>query len=151
MVIGIIRERLAEKDCEKGFILDGFPRTIPQAHALEDMGVKIDYAIEIGVSEERILSRMTGRRVCPKCGATYHLVNMKPKQDGVCDNCATELIQRKDDNPETVLDRIRVYHEQTEPLKEFYAERGILATVNGETDDATTTTKEILELLGEKQ
>lgn len=131
VVIGIIQERLAKDDCKGGFILDGFPRTIPQAEALEDMGVKIDKVVDIEVPDDAIKERMSGRRVCPKCGSTYHLVTKKPKVDGICDRCGSELVQRKDDAPETVADRLSVYHEQTEPLKDFYNKRGTLAVVDG--------------------
>lgn len=131
VVIGIIQERLAKDDCKGGFILDGFPRTIPQAEALEDMGVKIDKVVDIEVPDEAIKERMSGRRVCPKCGSTYHLVTKKPKVYGICDRCGAELVQRKDDAPETVADRLNVYHTQTEPLKDFYNKRGSLAVVDG--------------------
>lgn len=131
VVIGIIQERLAKDDCKGGFILDGFPRTIPQAEALENMGVKIDKVVDIEVPDDAIKERMSGRRVCPKCGSTYHLVTKKPKVDGICDRCGSELVQRKDDAPETVADRLSVYHEQTEPLKDFYNKRGTLAVVDG--------------------
>lgn len=131
VVIGIIQERLAKDDCKGGFILDGFPRTIPQAEALEDMGVTIDKVVDIEVPDDAIKERMSGRRVCPKCGSTYHLVTKKPKVDGICDRCGSELVQRKDDAPETVADRLSVYHEQTEPLKDFYNKRGSLAVVDG--------------------
>lgn len=131
VVIGIIQERLAKDDCSSGFILDGFPRTIPQAQALDEMGVKIDKVVEIQVDDETIIGRMSGRRVCSACGASYHIVNKPPKKEGVCDACGGELVQRKDDAPETVLDRLQVYHTQTEPLKDFYAEKGILRTADG--------------------
>lgn len=131
VVIGIIQERLAQDDCKGGFILDGFPRTIPQAEALEEMGVTIDKVVDIEVPDEAIKERMTGRRVCPKCGSTYHLVTKKPQKDGICDRCGSELVQRKDDAPETVADRLSVYHEQTEPLKDFYNKRGTLSVVDG--------------------
>ncbi len=131
VVIGIIQERLAEDDCKAGFILDGFPRTIPQAEALEEMGIQIDKVVDIEVPDEDIKERMSGRRVCPKCGSTYHLVTKKSKVDGICDRCGAELIQRKDDAPETVMDRLNVYHTQTEPLKDFYNKRGVLAVVDG--------------------
>ncbi len=139
IVIGIIKERLAEKDCENGFILDGFPRTIPQAEALETLGVKIDRVISIEVSDEKIVTRMSGRRVCPKCGASYHVEYKKSTVDGKCDACGEELIQRKDDAPETVVERLRVYHEQTEPLKSFYEKLGKLKTVIGQEDVKDTT------------
>ena len=131
VVIGIIQERLAKDDCQNGFILDGFPRTIPQAEALEDMGIDIDKVVDIEVPDEAIKERMGGRRVCPKCGSTYHLVTKKPQKDGICDRCGAELVQRKDDAPETVADRLKVYHDQTEPLKDFYDKRGKLSTVVG--------------------
>ena len=131
VVIGIIQERLAKDDCASGFILDGFPRTIPQAEALDEMGVKIDKVVEIQVDDETIIGRMSGRRVCSKCGASYHIVNKPPKAEGVCDSCGGELVQRKDDAPETVLDRLEVYHTQTEPLKDYYAKKGVLRTADG--------------------
>lgn len=139
IVIGIIKERLAEKDCENGFILDGFPRTIPQAEALETLGVKIDRVISIEVPDEKIVTRMSGRRVCPKCGASYHVEYKKPSVEGKCNACGEELIQRKDDAPETVIERLRVYHEQTEPLKSFYEKLGKLKTVIGQEDVKDTT------------
>ena len=132
VVIGIIRERLAEKDCEDGFILDGFPRTIPQAEALDRMGVVIDRVIDIEVADETIARRMTGRRVCPGCGSSYHLEYKPPKETGVCDSCGDTLIQRKDDHPDTVQDRLTVYHEQTEPLKSYYAASDKLYIVEGQ-------------------
>ena len=131
VVIGIIKERLAKDDCGNGFILDGFPRTIPQAEALEEMGINIDKVVDIDVPDEVIKNRMGGRRVCPKCGAPYHIETLTPKVEGICDKCGSELMQRKDDAPETVADRLNVYHEQTEPLKGFYEARGKLASING--------------------
>lgn len=131
VVIGIIKERLAKDDCKNGFILDGFPRTIPQAEALDEMGVKIDKVVEIQVDDDTIIGRMSGRRVCSACGASYHLQNKPPKAEGICDSCGGELVQRKDDAPETVLDRLQVYHTQTEPLKDYYANKGILRTADG--------------------
>ena len=139
VVIGIIRERLAAEDCRNGFILDGFPRTIPQAEALDNMGVRIDKVIDSEVSDEKIAARLSGRRVCLKCGATYHTEYKKPKTEGVCDVCGDELVQRKDDMPETVLDRLKTYHEQTEPLKGYYEKKGILRVVEGQEDVADTT------------
>ncbi len=130
VVIGIINERLALDDCKNGFILDGFPRTVPQAEALEKMGVKIDVVLEIYVSDEAIVERMSGRRVCA-CGASYH-TKYKPSKDGkTCDKCGEILTIRKDDAPEVVLERLKVYHDVTEPLKDFYAARGILKVVEG--------------------
>ena len=131
VVIGIIKERLAKDDCKNGFILDGFPRTIPQAEALDAMGISIDKVVDIEVPDENIMERMTGRRVCGKCGASYHLMFKKPLKDGICDSCGGELVQRKDDAPETVSDRLHVYHEQTEPLKDFYEKAGKLSVVEG--------------------
>ena len=139
VVIGMIRERLAEDDCNNGFILDGFPRTIPQAEALGKMGVEIDMALSIEVADEEIVKRMSGRRVCPACGMTYH-VDFKPSQDNEhCDACKAELIIRKDDRPETVLYRLNTYHETTEPLKAFYGEQGKLVMVEGREELAETT------------
>ena len=131
VVIGIIKDRLAADDCAGGFILDGFPRTIPQAEALDKMGVIIDKVVDIDVPDENIVNRMSGRRVCKACGSSYHIENKKPKVDGVCDACGGELQIRKDDAPETVLDRLNVYHEQTEPLKDYYAKCGKLRSVEG--------------------
>jgi len=139
LVIGIIRERLAQQDCQNGFILDGFPRTIPQAEALERMGVEIDKVIEIYVDDEVITRRMSGRRVCPCCGASYHLEYKAPKKEGVCDNCGDTLVQRQDDQPETVRERLKVYHEQTAPLKSYYAAKGKLFVVEGQEEVADTT------------
>lgn len=139
VVIGIIKERLAKDDCRNGFILDGFPRTIPQAEALDAMGIAIDRVISIEVSDEKIAARMSGRRVCEKCGASYHVLYKKPVKDSVCDICGGGLIQRKDDAPETVLERLAVYHEQTEPLKDYYAKSGKLRTVEGQEEVADTT------------
>ena len=129
VVIGIIHERLKQDDCRNGFILDGFPRTIPQAEALDEMGVRIDKVIDIEVPDEKIASRLSGIRVCLKCGATYHTEFKKPKAEGICDACGDTLVQRKDDMPETVLDRLKTYHEQTEPLKGYYEKKGILRVV----------------------
>ncbi len=129
IIIGIIRDRLAEPDCANGYILDGVPRTIAQAEALEENGIKFDCVISMEISDETILSRMSGRRVCPKCGASYHVVAVPPKKEGVCDVCGSELITRKDDAPETVKSRLAVYHKETEPLKEFYRSRGVLVPV----------------------
>ena len=138
VVIGIIKERLAKDDCANGFILDGFPRTIPQAEALDAMGVIIDRVIDIEVPDEKIAARMSGRRVCKDCGSSYHLEYKAPKAEGVCDACDGELIQRKDDAPETVLDRLAVYHKQTEPLKDYYSKKGILRIVEGQEEIADT-------------
>lgn len=139
VVIGIINERLKEDDCKNGFILDGFPRTIPQAEALDNMNVRIDRVIDIEVPDEKIAARLSGRRVCLKCGATYHTQYKKPQFDGVCDACGDNLVQRKDDMPETVLDRLNTYHQQTEPLKDYYEKKGILRVVEGQEEVADTT------------
>ncbi len=139
VVIGIIKERLAKDDCANGFILDGFPRTIPQAEALDSMGVIIDRVISIEVADEDIARRMSGRRVCKGCGSSYHLEYKKPAVEGICNACGGELIQRKDDHPDTVLDRLKVYHEQTEPLKGYYEKKGILRIVEGQEEVADTT------------
>lgn len=147
VVIGIIKERLKKEDCQKGFVLDGFPRTIPQAEALDSMGVEIDRVIDIEVPDEKIAARMSGRRVCEKCGNSYHLEYKKPEVDGVCGKCQGALVQRKDDQPETVLDRLRVYHEQTEPLKDYYGNQNKLFIVEGqeEVKDTTALTLKALE------
>lgn len=139
VVIGIIKDRLKEKDCENGFILDGFPRTIPQAQALEDAGIVIDKVLDIEVPDEKITARMSGRRVCAKCANSYHMLYKKPKVEGVCDACGGELIQRKDDAPETVQARLKEYHEMTEPLKDFYSNLGKLVIVEGQEEVADTT------------
>ena len=146
VVIGIIKERLANEDCKDGFILDGFPRTIPQAEALDNMGIIIDKVVDIDVPDENIVNRMSGRRVCKACGSSYHIENKKPKVEGVCDACGGELQIRKDDAPETVLDRLNVYHEQTEPLKDYYAKCGKLRSVEG-TAPITEITAAILKVL----
>ena len=139
VVIGIIKDRLKDDDCKNGFILDGFPRTIPQAQALVDMGIDIDKVIDIEVPDEKIIARMSGRRVCSKCANSYHMEYKKPKVDGICDACGGELVQRKDDAPETVLARLEEYHEMTEPLKGFYDKLGKLKVVEGQEDVSDTT------------
>ena len=139
VIIGIMQERLAEPDCANGYILDGMPRTIAQAEALEKNGVEVDVALSIEISDEVIEQRMTGRRSCTACGATYHIVANPPKTEGVCDNCGGQLTIRKDDEPETVKNRLKVYHQETEPLKDFYKSRGKLKSVdNQDTIEATT-------------
>jgi adenylate kinase len=138
IVIGIIKERLAKDDCRDGFILDGFPRTIPQAEALDAMGIIIDKVISIEVPDDKIAARMSGRRVCEKCGASYHTEYKKPAVDGMCNFCDGALIRRKDDAPETVLERLQVYHDQTEPLKDYYAKAGKLRLVEGQEEVADT-------------
>jgi len=147
VIIGVINERLAEPDCKNGFILDGVPRTIPQAEALEASGIHIDCALSIEIADETIIERMSGRRTCPGCGASFHVVSNPPKKEGICDSCGSELTIRKDDAPETVKARLATYHEETEPLKDFYAKRGVLKTVdNRPTIEATT--QAICETLG---
>ena len=138
VIIGVISERLAESDCQKGYILDGVPRTIAQAEALEKAGIQFDAVVSIEISDEEIERRMTGRRTCVNCGATYHVVAAPPKQEGVCDKCGQALQQRKDDKPETVKARLATYHKETEPLKDFYAQRGVLKSIqNQPTIEAT--------------
>ena len=147
VIIGIISERLQEPDCANGFILDGVPRTIAQAEALEQAGIRFDAVVAIEIPDERIVARMGGRRVCESCGASYHVVNIPPKKEGICDVCGGALKQRKDDDPETVKDRLAVYHKETEPLKDFYETRGILKTVDDQPTVAGTT-QLILRALG---
>ncbi|MCQ2451773.1 MAG: adenylate kinase [Oscillospiraceae bacterium] len=139
VIIGIMQERLAEPDCAEGYILDGMPRTIAQAEALEAGNVTIDVALSIEISDETIEARMTGRRTCTSCGATYHVVANPPKTEGVCDNCGAELTIRKDDQPETVKNRLKVYHQETEPLKDFYKSRGKLKLVDNQSTIELTT------------
>ena len=138
VVIGVVKEYLTSDACKNGFILDGFPRTIPQAEALDAMGVRIDAALSIEVADEKIVERMSGRRVCA-CGASYHTVYKPSQKPGICDKCGAELVIRKDDAPETVLNRLETYHNQTEPLKAFYDKKGILLTVEGQEEVADTT------------
>ena len=139
VVIGIVKERISKDDCQNGFILDGFPRTVVQGEALDAMGVQMDVVISIEVSDETIVERMSGRRVCDKCGASYH-TKYNPSADGVhCDKCASELSIRRDDAPEVVASRLEVYHTTTEPLKEFYAHKGILKLVVGQEKIEDTT------------
>jgi len=147
VIIGIVKERVAEADCANGFILDGVPRTINQAEQLEKEGIDIDVALSIEVDDDVIEKRMTGRRACTQCGATYHVVSNPPKVEGKCDSCGGELTIRKDDQPETVLNRLKVYHAETEPLKDFYAKRGKLKTAEG-TSSIEATTAVIYEALG---
>ena len=147
VVIGIIEERLQADDCQNGFILDGFPRTIPQAEALDKMGVVIDKVIDIEVPDETIVTRLSGRRVCEKCGRPYHIVDLKPQVEGVCDDCTGALIQRKDDHIDTVKARLDIYHAETEPLKDYYGKQGKLVIVEGQekVDDTTALTLKALE------
>ena len=147
VIIDIVPGRLAEGDCGHGYILDGMPRTIPQAEALEKHGIDVDFALSIEISDETIIERMSGRRTCHVCGASYHIVNAPPKVEGKCDNCGGELDVRKDDAPETVKARLEIYHRETEPLKDYYAERGKLRSVDNQpTIEATTA--EIERVLG---
>ncbi len=147
VVIGIIEERLSSKDCENGFILDGFPRTIPQAEALDKMGISIDRVIDLEAPDDVIVKRMSGRRVCSKCGASYHIKYNKPKSGDLCDLCGSPLIRRQDDAPETVLKRLKVYHSETEPLISYYRKTGKLRVVEGQEsiDDTTSLTFKALE------
>ena len=147
VIIGIVTERLAEADCAGGYILDGVPRTIAQAEALEQGGIKFDAVVSIEISDEVIMERMSGRRVCESCGASYHLVAVPPKTPGVCDSCGGKLVQRKDDAPETVKARLEVYHRETEPLKDFYAQRGLLKSVENQ-PSVEETSQAILRALG---
>ena len=147
VIIGIIQERLQESDCANGYILDGVPRTIAQAEAMEKAGINFDAVVSIEVADEVIMERMSGRRVCESCGASYHLVAVPPKVAGVCDSCGGKLVQRKDDAPETVKDRLEVYHKETEPLKDFYAQRGLLKSVENQ-PSVEATTAAILKALG---
>ena len=147
VIIGIVHERLAQSDCAGGFILDGVPRTIAQAEALEKAGIAFDAVVSLEISEEEILSRMSGRRVCGACGSSYHVANLPPRVEGICDNCGGQLVQRKDDAPETVRERLKVYHTETEPLVEFYRQRGLLRPV-ASAGDREETTAAILAVLG---
>lgn len=135
LTVRILLDRVAQEDCKNGYVLDGFPRTIPQAevldNALNELGDKIDYAINVDVPDENIVRRMSGRRACLSCGATYHIEHIPPKKEGVCDTCGSELVLRDDDKPETVKNRLDVYHKQTQPLIDFYTEKGVLKTVDG--------------------
>ena len=139
VVIDIIKERLAADDCKNGFILDGFPRTVPQAEALDKMGINIDRVIDIEVPDEKIEARLTKRRVCSSCGSSYHLEYKKPNVDGICNKCGGALVQRKDDAPETVRERLEIYHKETEPLKDYYKKTGKLCEVLGQEEVADTT------------
>lgn len=135
LTVRILLDRVAQDDCKNGYVLDGFPRTIPQAEVLDSeltkLGDHIDYAINVDVPDENIVKRMSGRRACLTCGATYHIEHVPPKKEGICDVCGSELVLRDDDKPETVKNRLNVYHEQTQPLIDFYTEKGVLKTVDG--------------------
>lgn len=151
VTIGMLLDRISEADCTNGYVLDGFPRTIPQAEsltkALENRGEKMEYAIDVDVPAANIVSRMSGRRACLACGATYHIVTIPPKQEGICDVCDEKLVQREDDKPETVQKRLTVYHDQTQPLIEYYKQAGILVTVDG-TKDLNDVFADIVSVLG---
>lgn len=147
IVIGILKERIAEPDAKNGYILDGFPRTVAQAEALDEMGVTIDKVLEIHVANERIIARMSGRRVCENCGASYHIEYKPTTKPGVCDICGGKTVQRADDAPETVLSRLDVYEEKTAPLKDYYWETGKLVTVEGQ-EEVADTSKLVFEALG---
>ena len=151
LTVRILLDRVAQDDCKNGYVLDGFPRTIPQAEVLDSeltkLGDKIDYAINVDVPDENIVNRMSGRRACVTCGATYHIVHIPPKNPGICDKCGSELILRDDDAPETVLKRLGVYHEQTQPLIDFYENKKVLRTVDGTVDSADVF-KQITDILG---
>lgn len=147
----LVVDRIGKDDCKNGFVLDGFPRTIPQAEALTDalnkLGEKMDYAIDVDVPDENIVKRMSGRRACLDCGATYHVVSIPPKKEGICDACGSKLVLRDDDKPETVQKRLDVYHEQTQPLIDYYKEAGILKSVDG-TQPMEDVFAEIVKILG---
>lgn len=151
LTVKILLDRVAQDDCKNGYVLDGFPRTIPQAEVLEDaltkLGDQIDYAIDVDVPDENIINRMGGRRACLSCGATYHIQHVPPKKDGICDRCGKELVLRDDDKPETVKKRLDVYHAQTQPLIDFYTKRNILKTVDG-TQDMNDVFASIVKILG---
>ena len=151
LVVELVADRIIKDDCKNGFVLDGFPRTIPQAKALDEalakMGEKMDYAIDVDVPDENIINRMGGRRACVSCGATYHIVNIPTKAEGICDKCGSEVVLRDDDKPETVQKRLGVYHEQTQPLIEYYSGQGILKSVDG-TRPMEDVFAEIVRILG---
>ena len=152
VTIGMLLDRIAQDDCKNGYVLDGFPRTIPQAEslteALKSQGDQIDFALNIDVPDEAIIERMSGRRACPKCGATYHIVCAAPKTENICDKCGTELIIRSDDKPETVKDRLNVYHQQTEPLIAYYKTAGVLREVDG-TQELPKVFEDVVAILSE--
>ena len=135
LTVRLLLDRVAQDDCKNGYVLDGFPRTIPQAEVLDEklseLGEKVDYAINVDVPDENIVNRMSGRRACLSCGATYHIVSIPPKKEGICDVCGSELVLRDDDKPETVQNRLKVYHDQTQPLINFYEKKGVLRSVDG--------------------
>lgn len=148
IVIGILKDRIAQDDAKNGFILDGFPRTVSQAEALDAMGVAIDKVIEIDVPDEKITARMSGRRVCEGCGNSYHIEYKPTKVEGICDACGAKVVQRVDDKPETVLSRLKTYHEKTAPLKDYYAAKGKLVTVEGQDEIAETSKRTLAAVKG---
>ena len=147
VIVKIVKERLEKPDCAKGFILDGFPRTTAQAEALTESGVKIDKVLSLEVDEEKIVERLSSRRECRECGAPYNVISNKPQTEGKCDKCGGDLIQRADDNPDTIKNRLNVYHEQTEPIKAYYEKQGLLVTAKGE-EELSDTTKNVAAALG---
>ena len=147
VVIGIVKERLQEADCQNGYILDGFPRTIPQAEALDEMGANIDCVIDIEVKDEVIVNRLSGRRVCEKCGRPYHTESLKPKVEGVCDDCNGALVQRKDDQIDTIKNRLEIYHKETEPLVSYYKAQDKLVVIEGK-DTVAATTAAVFQAIG---
>ena len=149
LVLGIVKERTAKPDCQNGFILDGVPRTLAQAKALDEMGVKLDHVVSLEIDDDVIAGRMSGRRTCTHCGATYHITANPPKQEGVCDLCGESLTIRKDDAPETVQSRLKIYHASTEVLKEYYAAQGKLRLINGN-QSIEGAYEEILRAIGAK-
>ena len=148
LILSIIQERIAQPDCKNGFILDGVPRTLPQAEAMDAEGIRIDHVISLEVDDEKITVRMSGRRVCTKCGASYHIVNNPPKTEGICDLCGAEINIRKDDEPETVKHRLEVYHASTEILKSYYAKQGKLCMVSSD-QPIEDVHRDIMKALGE--
>jgi adenylate kinase len=153
LVVALVADRLQEDDAQEGFILDGFPRTIPQAEhldkTLDEMGTKIDYVIDVDCPDANIVKRLSGRRACIKCGATYHTEHLKPKVEGICDVCGSELVLRDDDKPETVIKRLQVYHEQTQPLIEYYKDKNVLVSVDGKLP-IEDTFEIIVDILGDR-
>jgi len=153
LTVRILLDRVSKEDCKNGYVLDGFPRAIPQANVLDEeltkLGDKVDFAIDVDVPDENIINRMSGRRACLKCGATYHIKHIPPKQEGICDNCGEKLVLRDDDKPETVKKRLDVYHEQTQPLIRYYSDKGILKTVDG-TVDSKEVFAQIKDILAEE-
>ncbi|MGN0293016.1 MAG: adenylate kinase [Lachnospiraceae bacterium] len=151
LTVDLLIDRISQDDCANGYVLDGFPRTIPQAQCLEDAltarGESVDYAINVEVPDSNIVNRMGGRRACVTCGATYHIVHIPPKKEGICDKCGSELILRDDDKPETVQNRLKVYHDQTQPLIDFYSKKGVLKEVDG-TQDMNAVFEDIVKILG---